>query len=471
MEHPVVKDYDKVVEYLQERFDEITGDTFYEEIFPNNEDIWEENTHYQKPNAIYLYYDESKDRFRRRIMFKDTWIDDFNEYVVDNPMTLCSGLSFRGRRNTLENAQKLHALIFDLDSVGGQEIELLFLRLGKGIDEVLGAMPMPTYIVCSGSGLHLYYLLDVPIDLYPNIKLQLKKMKHNLTEVLWDQGYTTKEETVQYQGIAQGFRMVGSLNNKHGHFRIRAFRTGSPVSLETLNEYVTKDNRVDLTRRFRPTSCSLAEAQIKWEDWYETRIVHGIKPKQWHIKEDLYNWWLRQLIVERKVKGGHRYFFLMCLAIYAVKCGISKKRLKDDMEDVFPLLANISHENPFTQRDIDSALEAYDRGYYCFTRDDIAKLSGITILPNMKRRSNDKKISQSKHLQLARNRKRDMKDLEIPLKNPDGRPKNSGIKAQQVYEWRLMHLNGLKVDCERDTGLSKPTVLKWWNWTPDEQKK
>ena len=31
--------------------------------------------------------------------------------------------------------------------------------------------PMPTYLVASGSGLHIYYVFDKPIDLYPNIKL------------------------------------------------------------------------------------------------------------------------------------------------------------------------------------------------------------------------------------------------------------------------------------------------------------
>ena len=459
MAHPKVDDYDKVVSFLENGYDEVSGDEFYSEIFPNNEDIWEKNEHYQKPNAIYLYYDGNKDRMRRRIMFNDTWIDDYNEFIIDNPMTLCSGLSYRGKRNRIENAQKLHALIFDLDSVGFREFENLFWRLGKKHMETLRAMPMPTYIVTSGSGLHLYYLMDDPIDLYPNIKLQLKQMKYEMTRIFWDPGTTTKEESAQYQGIAQGFRMVGSTNNKHGNFRIRAFRTGKPVSLALLNSYLVEKYRVDLNYKFHPTSCSLEEARVKWPEWYEKRVIGGQKRGQWVVKDDLYKWWLRQL-QENKVIGGHRYFYLMCLAIYAVKCGVSKKQLRADMKAVFDTLANIHHENEFTQKDVESALEAYDKGYYCFTRDDISKLSGIQILPN--KRNGQK---QKDHLFIIRGI-RELKSKLGQKVSGGGRP----IVASDVYKWRRAHPEGRKIECERTLGLSRHTVLKWWNWRPEMEE-
>ena len=460
MTHLKIDDYDKVVSLLGNEFEEVTGDTFYSEIFPNNEDIWEENNHYQKPNAIYLYHDEKKDRMRRRIMFNDTWIEDYNEYVVNNPMTLCSGLAYRGRRNRLENAQRLHALIFDLDSVGFREFQNVFYLFGKANGETYRSMVMPTYLVTSGSGLHVYYVLDNPIDLYPNIKLQLKQLKYEMTRIMWDPGTTTKEESIQYQGIAQGFRMVGSVNNKHGNFRIRAFRTGTPVSLALLNSYVSEPYRVDLLRKFHPTSCSLEEAQIKWPEWYEKRIKRGIKPEQWKVKDDLYKWWIRKLRDEKKIAGGHRYFYLMCLAIYAVKCGISKQQLKADMKELFPLLAAISHENEFTQKDVESALEAYDRGYYCFTRDDISKLSGVQILPNKR---NGRK--QADHIRLMNFVRDELNGHKDTWRDGNGRKAKNMI----VWEWRQAHPDGRKIDCQRETGLTRPTIIKWWNWTPETE--
>ena len=40
----------------------------------------------------------------------------------------------------------------------------------------------------------------------------------------------------------------------------------------------------------------------------------------------------------------------------------------------------------------------------------------------------------------------------------NGRPS----KANIVQLWQQEHPNGRKADCIRDTGLSKPTVYKWW---------
>ena len=41
----------------------------------------------------------------------------------------------------------------------------------------------------------------------------------------------------------------------------------------------------------------------------------------------------------------------------------------------------------------------------------------------------------------------------------------SGTKKLTVFRWRQGHPEGSKADCIRDTGLSKPTVYKWWNET------
>ena len=42
---------------------------------------------------------------------------------------------------------------------------------------------------------------------------------------------------------------------------------------------------------------------------------------------------------------------------------------------------------------------------------------------------------------------------------PEGRPP----KREVVQEWRARHPDGRKIDCEKDTGLSRHTVLRWWD--------
>lgn len=44
----------------------------------------------------------------------------------------------------------------------------------------------------------------------------------------------------------------------------------------------------------------------------------------------------------------------------------------------------------------------------------------------------------------------------------NGRPKGSGTAQEKVQEWRQQHPEGHKAECKKDTGLSYPTIRKWW---------
>lgn len=451
-----MSDYLDCYEYLSTQFPEVGGCEFYEELFPDNEKSGEIHTDFSHPNAIYLYRDEEKGRERRRIMLKDTWEQDYMEYVEQNPLTLCSGLVYRRRANKLQNAQRMNALIFDLDGVGLMELRNLFLRFG-GDPEKLRRLPMPTFIVLSGTGLHIYYVFQEPVDLYPNIKVQLKSLKYDLTFRMWEYKSTSKLKAIQYQSINQCFRMVGSINEKHGT-ELVAFRTGDCVTLDYLNAYAEPRNRVDVNKPFSPTRMTRAEAKEKYPEWYERVVVQGDKRrKQWDIAgkvhgDDpyaLYHWWLRQI---GKIEGGHRYFFLMCLAIYAYKCGVSKKQLRQDMKSSFSELQKVEHVNPLTEDDIRSALEAYDKEYYNFTISDIEKLTNVRIDRNKR---NGRK--QSLHIQYM--------NLNRQFKVANGECTNGGRPSAQerVQEWRTQHLDGRKADCHRDTGLDPKTIRKWWD--------
>ena len=48
-------------------------------------------------------------------------------------------------------------------------------------------------------------------------------------------------------------------------------------------------------------------------------------------------------------------------------------------------------------------------------------------------------------------------------RNTEGRPKGSGTKEEQIRAWRLANPNGKKIDCYRETGITRPTIDKWWN--------
>ena len=142
-----INSYNELVKYLSKDYMEVKGYDFYSQLFPDNQNEGEYNYDYSKPNAIYLYRDKedegSKRKLRRRIMLNDTWEKDYKKFIEDNPMTLCSGLTYRGLSNKLVHAQSMNALIFDLDSVSVKELNILMKRLD--IDpELPRSLPRPT---------------------------------------------------------------------------------------------------------------------------------------------------------------------------------------------------------------------------------------------------------------------------------------------------------------------------------------
>lgn len=454
--------YQEVLNILEARYEEVSGYDFYREIFPDGELSTEQHMDFSHPNAIFLCYDDELGYKVRRPMYRDTWEQDYMELIEKQENCLCGGLSYRGRRNFLKNAQRMHALIFDLDMVGDHELRNLLHRftLAPG---TLRSLLNPTFLVASGTGVHLYYVFDEPVDLFPNIKLQMKSMKYDLTFKIWEYKATSREKGIQYQSINQAFRMVGSINEKHG-VPLRAFRTGDRVSVSQLNKYVIQaENQVDLQKRFRPTKVSVEEAKISYPEWYERVIVRGDKrKKKWNIAgkvngEDpfaLYHWWLDQI---DKVKGGHRYFFLMCMAIYAAKCDVPRAKLKADMETAYEVLQKVEHSNPMKREDITSALDAYSKEYYNFRLDDIEQLTDIRIERNKR---NGRK--QKQHLKIM-SAVRDVLHPDGEWRKGNGRPKGSGTAEQRVAAYRAEHPEASVTDIARALKISRPTVYKWWD--------
>lgn len=453
--------YQEVTSILEAQYEEVNGYDFYREIFPDGELSTEMHTDFSHPNAIFLCYDQKLGYKVRYQLFRDTWERNYMELVECQENCVCGGLAYRKQRNILENAQRMHALIFDLDGVGGHEVRNLLHRFALE-PSTLRSLPVPTYLVASGTGVHLYYVLDEPVDLFPNIKLQLKSMKHDLTFKIWEYKATSREKSIQYQSINQGFRMVGSINEKHGN-EIRAFRIGNRVSMAYLNRYVIDPkNQVDLQKRFRPSKMTREQAKLTYPEWYQRVIVQGNKrPKRWDIAgkvngDDpyaLYHWWMRQV---DQVKGGHRYFFLMSMAIYAAKCDVPKAKLMDDLHAVYEDLKEIEHTNPMKPEDIKSALEAYSKDYYNFTIADIEKITEIRIVRNKR---NYRK--QELHLKIARS----TRDIIHPDNSwmGNGRPKGSGTAQEKVAAYRAEHPEANVTEVARALKLSRTTVYKWWD--------
>ena len=257
------------------------------------------------------------------------------------------------------------------------------------------------------------------------------------------------------QGIMQGFRVIGSGTKLGRDYPVRAYRLGGPVTLEDLIEFIPDSNgeRQRIEGIMQKSKLSLEEAKDKYPEWYERRIVRQERRGRWTVKRDLYDWWLHRIGDEIRV--GHRFYGIMTLAIYAKKCGIDEDELREDAFSLLRPYDDMSTEsiNRFTEDDVVCALEMFNEDYVTFPRDDIARLSGLSMPVNKR---NGRK--QSEHLGRARVLQA-YDDPDGMWRNKDGRP----TAQAKVQEWRRQHPDGRKADCHRDTGLDPKTIRKWWD--------
>lgn len=433
--------------------EEVSAMTVYSDIFQLGSGLIQKadtEARNKKANPIAYWKNRNAQKGHYRIMFDDTFEETLAE-LQEADFAIINGLSYFGRKNLQAAASKMYCMIFDIDGVTDKTFNAFLSGAIKA-----EAYPVPNYIALSGHGLHLYYVLEEPLSLYPNIKIQLKNLKYGLTEKIWNP-YTSTEEKVQHQGINQGFRPIGGKTKIDG-VRVRAFALNpDKFTVGKLGEYVLPEYRVDETKIYKETKMTLEEAQKKYPEWYQKRVIEGDKSKGcWTCKRDLYDWWKRQ--IRAGATFHHRYFNVMCLAIYAVKAGIDEEELERDALQLIPFMNDIAPDEPFTESDVHSALECYDERYVTFPIEDISRLSGILIQRN--KRNGQK---QADHLEEARA----IRDIRARRRGEawdahNGRKIGSGSKEAVVKAWQAEHPDGKKADCIRETGLSKPTVYKHW---------
>lgn len=439
---------------------EVDAMTVYTDIFRLGENLIQKENEPKgqyKGNPVAYWKNNNEQKGHYRIMFEDTFQEVLEELQAAD-FAIMNGLTYYGRKNIQAAASKIYALIFDLDGVNDDRlINLLF-----NIQSTTPIYPPPTYVIMSGHNVHLYYVFDKPLSLYPNTKTQLKKLKFALTKKLWNRYTTELWQRPQMQGINQGFRVIGGKTKIDG-VKVRAFKMYEKISIEQLNLRVSDEFKIDLSKIYTESKYTLETAKKRFPEWYERRVIQKQPKGTWQCKADLYNWWIRRIKDgENGAAVGHRYFCIMCLAIYGVKCGMTAEKVKKDAISLVPYLNNIdkSGQQPFTEHDVISALECFDERYITFPRDDISKLSGIAIQAN-KRNYRPQKV----HLMGARaiqNINNQVNGTE--WRNRDGRP----TKKEIVMQWRVEHPNGTPKECINSTGVSINTVYKWFKCNMEE---
>ena len=440
--------YEEKNKHLGQFLEEVTPRDFYRDLWPEGEFEREGCPEDQKPNGLALDI-RGKGRAYHRIITDGL---EQLEDLIEGDFVITSPVSYFGQRRTGENARYVYALTFDLDGVEMQQLRDVLHQMNHDI------LPKATYIVNSGHGLHLYYFLERPKAMLPNIQACLKELKYALTRQIWNR-YTSTRKDVEVQGILQGFRMVGSPSKLGREYPVRAFRLGDRVNVDYLLSFVPElSGEREKIFNALESSVTLEEAKVRWPEWYQRRIVEGQPRGRWNVKRDLYDWWLRRL--KNEVTVGHRFYAIMTLAIYAIKCPeVTEEELR---MDAYSLLEDYdamseSEDNRFTVDDIETALTAYLDSYTTFPRDDIAKYSGLKMIPNKRNgRKQDVHLGRARAVQA-------FDDPEGIWRNKEGRPKGSGTAQEKVAAYRAEHPEASVTEVARALKISRPTVYKWWS--------
>lgn len=472
---------------------------FYRDIFPEGflQERWAEGERRSefdgKPNAIALKFGPKtrKQLVKGKkvdvpVIERFTITDDLEGVstlvkasIAENAPVYMAPVSWYGRNNKAANARFLHAFAVDLDGVTPAKLGSVLKQMRNGHDpanEKWVSMPQASYIVMSGRGLHLYYLLDRPVPLIPAVVPFLQQLKRRLTDVVWTD-YTSEDgnEGRQYQGIYQGFRMPGTTTRLNGYgidakdankYEALAFmyapEGGSEprrVTLDYLVDYCGirgKEIPGELYRVLETKGgrTPLAEAKEKWPDWHERRIVQGEEKKGYDTNRGAYESWLSRIEDEAVVHG--RYFAVLALVAYAVKCNVPLEDLERDAYALVPALDKLSDDpgNRFTDYDVACALSAYGSNDLRFWKNEYM-CRRAKIAPHENKHNGR---PQALHLEGAR-AIQEINDKANGTCWRDGNGRKP--KRDEIRAYAAEHPDANNSEIAKALGVSRTTVIKW----------
>lgn len=281
---------------------------------------------------------------------------------------IISPCGYLGKKKDLRKARVCYEIVIDVDYIHD---EFMF-NFNKAIENEV--LPQPTLIVNSGTGIHLHYVFNEPINIELRQNLEtLNDIKKVLMSGWWSKYFIKEGVKIQYNNIFQSFRMVGTFTKDAGQTLGFKFKEGKKYSKDDLLEwqikYKTCRNRKAFEWKFseKVNLEKAKELYPKWTQNLENRTKFKKESKEEkkscellfteNKRERIYKWWLRKLHELEEVSEGHRYYCIYALAVFAKKCNIDYLRLRNDAYDLKPIFNKIGHE--FTNEDIEAALKMY----------------------------------------------------------------------------------------------------------------
>lgn len=416
---------DENIEYIQEQFDEknmvlqafgekVNPWTFYEDVFRD-----------MSLSLPVVILDEDAGK-----KIQPMELDDAIDFSMSRNDVLLGGVAYFNNWISKKSAKEIYTFIVDMDNVYSGTLQNALQADWKSANGEPFAKP--TYIVNSGTGLHLYFVLEEPIPCYRRSLEDIDKVYRQLAVQQSRRVYVNR----QVQWFGQDFRMAGG-QNKYG-WENAVYRIGDKWDIDELAKSVGVD--AHFVRYGEPKQKMKLEANKR-----QRRKTTG-----WKSSEAFYYHALEGC--REKTQEGHRYTSLCALSVIAWKCGIPLEQLERDLLSLLPGY-NKGAQRQIKEKEVYSALKMYNDRAMPTRRESLEHWQGWEYKP-IKR--NGRK--RDEHLRRARA----VQAIDYPegeWRNKDGAP-SAQTKVQQ---YRAEHPEAKPRDCIEATGLSKNTVYKWWD--------
>lgn len=362
-------------------------------------------------------------------MYKVLDVDEVLDFCItrnDVYIPPCSFLKGCYRNKT---ADELFAFVIDIDNLSAWGLEQVVRN------QLNNTIPLPTYIVNSGSGVHFYYVVKKPIPFYNVNREQLKKIYNRLWYVC-DRNIGAR---VEKHNLIQPYRLPGSLTKLDQV--AAAYAVNDKWDIDLLMERL-----------------GIEEDPVTYWDplgYKKVKTKRKTYPTDEAPNGDRYFYdYCYERVLDKTVEG-HRYYSMYALSVVAYKTNVPYEELKEDLEF---LLQKFNATGAYMKhKELEKALKGYTPARRRTKSETLEDWFGWNFKrPEIKTNGRTREAHQAY--------RRGVKLLKKQLGEEvlEGRPKGSGTAEQKVLEWRQKHPEGKKADCIRATGLSKPTVYKWW---------
>lgn len=389
--------------------------------------------------------------------YKEMDVDELMEYQANRNDVYVAPANFINGCYSGDTCQNVYALVVDIDKIHPETLEVIIKNGNLG-----NRVPMPTYIVNSGSGVHFYYVFNKPIPYYYKNRKVLKDVYRVLC------GITQKNilAKTDWHAITQPFRLPGSLS-KIGKV-VTGWKCGDkwlPNAL--ISRLNVEGEELDLQQRPLLSQREYKEMRAMRKQQGNQDKPKTKKEKKWRSSLEGNNGFYEYCLARcyEKTPEGTRYLSMLGLVVVGYKVRLPKEKIEQD------LLELLVHYNQIGKymgtKEVQKALRAYNaKADKCRSTTleqwfgwEFDRLASKRKAQMEAKGIKEAKKTRAEHLEEARA----IRDIRMKRQGKKWDDNNGRKRKDElVAEWQQAHPNGKPKECIADTGISKNTVYKWW---------